>query len=310
MLAVMVNGATASTSSPCPLGPGLLQGPFNADNLPNTIPASCGLAGKLILDHGVGIYAPAAGEGTYAASLNANGSGQEFAVESDSNGTLTLKMVGASEPVGAVSSLSQPDPCYDDANQEFAQESDQRIWWYKMTSTPSELTNSDALAAIRAGVNDMTHAENDCIGQGWGNAPTNNTASYSGTTSRTADISAGSCQSSSARDGVNVVDFGDLPTGELGLTCAYYFPVSNEMTEADIRFNKFDATWTTNPLSTTCSNRYDVESVSAHEHGHSFGLSHVAENGHGLLTMSPTLQGPCERVERTLGRGDWLGISS
>jgi hypothetical protein len=65
-----------------------------------------------------------------------------------------------------------------------------------------------------------------------------------------------------------------------------------------------------NPTAASCRNRYDLEAVMTHERGHTFGLNHVSESGHGNLTMSTQINGPCQLTERTLGWGDVLGLDN
>jgi hypothetical protein len=60
----------------------------------------------------------------------------------------------------------------------------------------------------------------------------------------------------------------------------------------------------------SCNHRYDLESTVTHERGHTFGLGHVSESNHGNLTMSSASNGACQFSERTLGRGDVLGLAN
>ena len=107
-----------------------------------------------------------------------------------------------------------------------------------------------------------------------------------------------------------VVSFGTLPQGTLAQTCTIYEidDHSNRTKWSDILLNKASFNWTTNPGARSCRSRYDLESVVTHERGHTFGLDHVSEVSHRNLTMSPSINGPCQSSERSLGLGDWRGL--
>jgi hypothetical protein len=62
-------------------------------------------------------------------------------------------------------------------------------------------------------------------------------------------------------------------------------------------------------LSPTCSNAYDLETVVAHERGHTAGLAHVDQAMHAVETMSPSTT-PCGTSERTLALGDLTGLKT
>lgn len=268
-------------------------------------PSTCDLRGRTISDHGVSATVPAPGEAVYVAGSGPN-FGEEFAIETARDGTVHLRFVGAGtahEAGEAVTAAADPDPCFDDANAAFAQESDTHQWRYNHSSTDSSVTQSGAEGAIRRGAFNITNAYNNC-GQGWGNSQYGASESYNGTTSRRADVDTGT-NNCNARDEANVRDFGDLAAGTLGLACTWYFPISYEIVETDLRFNT-DYNW--DILPEPCSTEYDVEAIATHEWGHAFGQSHVSESAHGLLTMSTNSEGPCQSSERTLGRGDFLGL--
>lgn len=172
-------------------------------------------------------------------------------------------------------------------------------WAFNAGSTPSGLNVDSVETALKAGMTNITRSDNSCNLSDAVSA----THQYLGRKSTSVGISSsGSC---TTNDGVNMVGFGDLPAGTLGVACTW--SSGGIAVESDIRFNKVDHKWTTSPGAASCSNRFSVEAVMTHEAGHAFGLGHVSESSHGNLTMSTQI-GPCQNSESSLGRGDVLGL--
>lgn len=171
---------------------------------------------------------------------------------------------------------------------------------FRSSTTPSELSITDAEAAIIRATDNIVRGRNSCsLSDQIGAMGT-----YLGRTTRAVQVTtSGGC---SAGDHHNVVAFGDLPSGVLGVTCTW--SLDDIAVESDIRLNSGDFWWTTSPTSSACDDAYDVESVMTHERGHSFGLGHVSENTHAHQTMSTAINGPCQKAEVTLGKGDVLGL--
>lgn len=107
------------------------------------------------------------------------------------------------------------------------------------------------------------------------------------------------------RDEKNVVDFGKLGSS-LGLSCTWRNVITDVAWESDIRLNSKQK-WFWGKQ--TCTSQYDIRGVLVHEFGHFLGMDHVKEVQAGDLVMSPQ-SSPCDTSQRTLGRGDLLGISA
>lgn len=176
---------------------------------------------------------------------------------------------------------------------------------FNRSTTPRKLNRDAAEGAVNTAGTNITGTRNNCrLDDG---VPAELT--HLGDTDAVANLSGNECDRNSDRN--NVVSFGDLPGGTLATTCIWFVPNPadyDEVTESDIKVNRADFKWTTNPRPRKCRNRYDVQSVMTHEWGHTFGLGHVGEKDHGKLTMSPRIRA-CQKSERTLGRGDVLGLN-
>jgi hypothetical protein len=52
-----------------------------------------------------------------------------------------------------------------------------------------------------------------------------------------------------------------------------------------------------------------VQGVTTHERGHTSGLGHLSEQSYPNQTMSERINGFCQGSERSLGRGDSVGLN-
>ncbi len=265
----------------------------------------------------VTVQVPSAGTRVWTEVLRVDGSTESLDVVVDDDGhvQITHEGGGADEPA-ASDDPAMPDgvhaqasavagsasACTDTAYALLGHVWGETLQWsFKATSTPGDLDVNAAEAAIVAGTDNILRGKNSCAMTDQIDAQ----ASYLGRTTKGTQVrSDGGCN---APDGRNVVNFGALPAGVLGVTCVWSDNDGYAL-ESDIKLNKSAFAWTTSPLSASCDGLFDVQSVVTHERGHTFGLGHVAEAGHGNLTMSTAINGACERDEVTLGRGDVLAL--
>jgi hypothetical protein len=173
-------------------------------------------------------------------------------------------------------------------------------WRFNNDNVPSNLGSRKSLGAVKTGMRVITESRNDCGMDDRVSAATE----YLGATSRPASL----CTGQEVADQMNVVEFGALGGGLLGLACAEYTATSPAgpwtVVESDVRFNKATR-WTLSPDAKGCNARYDLIGVAAHETGHVFGLKHAPGVGGLNQTMAASTVA-CNGGTRTLGRGDVL----
>jgi hypothetical protein len=279
--------------------------------LPETVEMeNCPIGERVITDHGAGTVLPDPGEGVYTEVLTTTGA-QELQVTRYEDGTVEFEHVGNDSDDEAASSpaLSRelaargsPGECADPAFNSLSYRVSRGLGYrFNRSTTPRNLARAAVMKAIRRGGANITGTDNSChLGD---RVPA--TLRYEGRTGLSANVTKdGRCV---GNDGVNVASFGDLPNF-LAVTCVFFR--NGEVTSSDLHINKRDYRWTTKPGSRSCKRMWDVEAVVTHERGHTFGLGHVAEDSHRNLTMSPIINGTCQSSERTLGRGDVLGLDS
>jgi hypothetical protein len=177
-------------------------------------------------------------------------------------------------------------------------------WSFQTSSSPNGYDASRVEAAIARATNNITTSHNSCGLTDMVSA----TQVHDGTTTRKPNIASTTTSiACGTRDSVNVVGFGALPKGTLGVTC-YWYDGNGVALEADVKLNARYYHWFT--AATTpggCSNKFSLEATTTHEMGHAFGLGHVSEAAHGTLTMSTKIA-PCTAAASSLGLGDVRGL--
>jgi Matrixin len=313
-------GATARVH---PTGCPGAKGTLRAAILPAHVDADrCGLVGRSVSSGSITLHIPPPGRGVSAAALGVRGE-SELAITTSLEGIVSVEGSASSDEETFFGGATAPAPCNElgvagcldpcvDTNYHLhdsqARVANAQPWFFKGSSTPTRVFTADkALTHIKAGTQAIVNGRNDC---GLPD-PVASTSPYKGKTKKSTGITFSGGEIDCTFDGKNVVDFGALPPGHLGLACSYSTSTGGpwSIAEADIRLQK-TASWTTTPDKTGCFNLFDLQGVVAHERGHAFGLAHTdATVTHVPQTMYPTSR-PCSSYQRTLGKGDITGLKA
>ena len=282
---------------------------IDARDLPATIgPGECPAGERVIFDGPVAAVVPPSGESVYAEVLTTTGA-QTLSVGRAQDGTIRLNHVGE-EPEEAfeLGRAANREGCRSSSFNNLAHkvvETAPITYELNFATAPRGLKRTAFRNATLRAARNVFDTRNGCrMGD---RVPAS--IRYGGKTGLRAQAGDGLC---GQNDGRNVVAFGSLRRGVLALACfnTQYRPAyeHDQITHADVEINRAGVRWTTKPNRRSCRKAYDVEGVMTHEWGHVFGLGHVAESGSRNLTMSPAINGPCQSAERSLGRGDVLGL--
>jgi hypothetical protein len=282
---------------------------IEASYLPEVVDQDkCPVGGREIVDSGVSVVVPEPGESVFTEAMSPRGS-ESMVVSNPSGDRLILGDVGGdagTEETGTFATKSSgPGACSDAYRNPWASRLYNYLrYYFNRRSTPAYLADVGAARAIEKAGNNVSRVRDSCgVGD---RVPA--VLKYRGVTRTSVDMDAGgTCK---ANDHKSVVGFGDLPRTYTGNTCIWSWIEDgpDRINSADVRMNKADYRWTTR-VTRSCRGKHDVESTMTHERGHTFGLGDVPESSHPNLTMSSRSNGACQTMERSLGKGDAIGLN-
>jgi len=281
------------------------RGPIPAADLAAGVSSDrCSLVGRLVVAGNAAVVVPPDGHGVGAdGAVGAGGTGAP-SLEVQNMGGVVAASVEGGDAVGAVGAAgvaeaTEAAACsarsYNLENHRWGQT---LTWRYHISSTPRRFGAWKALSQIKAGMTNMRTGHNNCGLKGQPKAA----SKYLGTSKagpnirvRDGKVTCGSFNQN------NVVGWGSLPGGLLGWTC-YWWGSSGRMIATDMRISP--STKVVLGFPSSCTQKFDLQSIATHEWGHSWGLGHVQNSN---LTMHHFLK-PCSPAFRTLGLGDFRGM--
>lgn len=282
---------------------------IRAADLPSVVDQDrCPVAGRMIVDGGIGAVVPEPGMAVTAEAASPEGD-QYLTVSNPRDGRFVLEGVGTearSQTSRSLTSRSSGSACGD----RYYTNRDAKLyrynkWFVNKRSFPSNVSRIRGIAAMRrAGEN--VFAVHDPCGL---RDRVRGTLRYRGSVARSVDINRNA--TCNANDYKSVVGFGDLPPRYTAYACVWTWVQDgyNRVAHSDIRLNKDDHRWTAR-VTGSCRGRFDIESSMTHERGHTFGLGEASESRHRNLTMSSETNGTCQTSERSLGKGDARGLNN
>ncbi len=253
------------------------------------------IAGDIIRRGMIEVVVPDPGDEVSIVADLEDGSSIELAVRNPLGGAVEL-MQPELEPIVIAAGSTAPcaDGAYNLAGHKWTVQLD---WTFFASSTPTANNKDSVEQGLRNAAAAITTSRNSC---GLADEVTA-THRYLGRTATAPNIRSESGTITCTQlDRKNVVGFGPLPTGTLGVACTW--ATAGSAIDSDIRLSTRNA-WFALDAPAGCSNKYGIQAVGVHEFGHAFGLNHVSESTHPNLTMSTTT-GPCTNAPLSLGLGD------
>ncbi len=289
----------ASDRTSCPAA-----GEIQASSLATrTSTRGCNLVGRTVRAARAAVQVPPPGRRVVAHALLVSGE-ETLDVSTAPDGAVTVRY---DLPTVARPAMSAAPPACDD-NAYALHGWDYGVggnfhWYYDATDdTRSGLSSGDAETEIVRGTQNIVTGHNDC---GLGGEP-NIRHTYGGRAGVRTNIVDNGTRCADP-DPWSVSGFGDLVSQYLAVTCTWSaWNGSRYVVQTSDMLANFHHRWWNGRGD--CAGRFDLQAVTVHERGHTFGINHPG-SGHDELTMTATAF-PCELRLRTLGLGDFNGLIS